>query len=75
MLSEIKSGREIQIPDRIIHMWNLNYDTNKPVYETESGDSETRLVVEGLGGEGGEEWELGISRCNWHTQNGDTTRT
>ena len=36
MLSEIKSGREIQIPDRIIHMWNLNYDTNKPVYETES---------------------------------------
>ena len=35
-LSEIKSGREIRISDRTIHMRNLNYDTNKPAYETES---------------------------------------
>ena len=34
-------------------MWNLKYDTNKPVYETESGGMENRLVVEELGGERG----------------------
>ena len=35
-----KSG-ERQTPDDIIYMWNLKYDTNEPMYETET-DSQTR---------------------------------
>ena len=30
-----KSERERQIPYDITHMWNLKYDTNEPIYETE----------------------------------------
>ena len=32
-----KSERERQIPYDITYMWNLKYDTNQPIYETESG--------------------------------------
>ena len=32
-----KSERERQIPDDITYMWNLKYDTNEPIYETETG--------------------------------------
>ena len=35
ILSEVKSERERQIPYDIIYMWNLKYDTNEPIYETE----------------------------------------
>ena len=35
-----KSERERQIPYDIIYMWNLKYDTNELIYETES-DSQT----------------------------------
>ena len=47
-------------------MWNLKYDTNEPIYETETTlmDIENRLVVakgEGVGG--GMEWEVAVSRC------------
>ena len=35
-----KSERERQIPYDITYMWNLKYDTNKLVYETER-DSQT----------------------------------
>ena len=31
-----KPERERQIPYDITYMWNLNYDTNEPIYETES---------------------------------------
>ena len=30
-----KSERERQIPYGAIYMWNLNYDTNDPIYKTE----------------------------------------
>ena len=30
--------------DDITYMWNIKYDTNKPIYETET-DTENRLVV------------------------------
>ena len=44
-------------------MWNLKYDTNELIYETER-DSENRLVVaKGEGVWGGMEWEFGVSRC------------
>ena len=32
-----KSERERQIPYDITYMWNLKYNTNEPIYETESG--------------------------------------
>ena len=35
-----KSERERQIPDHITYMWNLKYDTNEPIYATET-DSQT----------------------------------
>ena len=35
-----KSERERQIPYDITYMWNLNYDTNELLYETET-DSQT----------------------------------
>ena len=35
-----KSERERQIPYDIIYMWNLKYDTNELLYETET-DSKT----------------------------------
>ena len=35
-----KSGRERQIPYGIAYMWNLKYDTNEFIYETEA-DSQT----------------------------------
>ena len=43
-------------------MWNLKYDTNEPIYETDS-QTEKRLVV-AKGKEGGEEMdqECGINR-------------
>ena len=35
-----KSERERQIPHYITYVWNLNYDTNELIYETEA-DSQT----------------------------------
>ena len=35
-----KSGRERQIPCDITYMWNVKYDTNEQIYETET-DSQT----------------------------------
>ena len=35
-----KSDRERQIPYDITYMWNLKYDTNEPIYETQT-DSQT----------------------------------
>ena len=47
-------------------MWNLKYNTNEPICETEtdSKDIQNRLVVaKGEGGGGGKDWEFGDSRC------------
>ena len=35
-----KSEREIQIPYDITYMWHLKYDTNEPIYKTDT-DSHT----------------------------------
>ena len=40
ILKRSKSDRERQIPYDITCMWNLKYDTNKLIYETET-DSQT----------------------------------
>ena len=36
ILSEVKSDRERQTPHDTTYMWNLKYDTNEPIYETET---------------------------------------
>ena len=36
ILDEVKSDRERQIPYDITYVWNLKYDTNEPIYETET---------------------------------------
>ena len=47
-------------------MWNLKYDTNQLIYETET-DSQTQRTDSWLsrvsGGGRGMEWEFGVSRC------------
>ena len=40
ILSEVKSERERQIPYDTTYMWNLKYDTNELIYETET-DTQT----------------------------------
>ena len=44
------------MPDDIIYMWNLKYDTNEPMYEKET-DSQTKEQTGGFkeGGEWGRE--------------------
>ena len=36
-LSEVRRRKTNKIPYDITYMWNLKYDTNEPIYETESG--------------------------------------
>ena len=40
IITLVKSERERQIPYDITYMWNLKYDTNELIYETET-DSQT----------------------------------
>ena len=50
----------------IFYMWNLEYDTNEPTYETEtqSGTEKSDGRLLGLGEVGREmEPEIGVSRC------------
>ena len=61
-----KSERERQIPYEITYTWNLKYNTNELIYETEtdSQDIENRLVGAKEVGTGRRmQWEFGISRC------------
>ena len=46
-------------------MWNLKYDTNKPIHktETESWTQRIDLWLPGEGCGGVMDWEFGISRC------------
>ena len=63
LISEI-SQKEKDKYHMISYMWNLSYDTNEPIYETEMESQTWRLVVakgEGLGE--GMEWEVEVSRC------------
>ena len=40
ILSEVNQKKERQIPYDIAYMWNLKYNTNELIYETET-DSQT----------------------------------
>ena len=61
-----KSERERQVSYDIAYMWNLKYDTNQSIYETEPGAQsiENRFVVaKSVGGKRGLDWEFWINRC------------
>ena len=58
--------RERQIPHDITCMWNLKYDTEEPIHETETDSQTERTALwlpRGRGGGRGMEWEAGVSRC------------
>ena len=61
-----KSERERQIPYDNTYRWNLKYETNKPIYETET-DSQTERtdswLSRGRGAGRGLDWGFVISRC------------
>ena len=59
-----KSGRERQIPYDGAYMWNQKYGTNDPIYKTDYGHLESRLVVaNGEGWVSGMDGEFGIGGC------------
>ena len=64
-----KSERERQIPYDITYIWNLKYDTNEPIYETET-DSRTQRTDFWLpkGSGVGEGWtgSLGLVDANYY---------
>ena len=64
ILSKI-SQRERQIPCDITWMWNLKYDTNERICETEinSQIQRTDFLPRKRGGGAGKNWEFRISRC------------
>ena len=53
------------------YMWNLKYDINELIQETET-DSQTEQTrgCQGEGGREGWEWELGLADANYYIQNG-----
>ena len=60
ILSEV-SQKEKDTYD-ITYIWNLKYDANEHIYETET---DNRLVTKGEGGEGGMIGSLGLADVNW----------
>ena len=68
-----KSERERQIPYDITYIWNLKYDTNEPIYETET-DSQTKRtdwwLPRGRGLGEGCSGRLGLADVSFYIQNG-----
>ena len=63
-----KSEKGRQTPYDITYMWNLKYDPNEPIYETETDlQTENRLVIAKVG-EMGERWtgSLGLVDANYY---------
>ena len=56
-----KPDKERQI-SCITCKWNLKQDTNKLIYKTDSQTQNRLMAAKGDRGEGGMEWEFGISR-------------
>ena len=56
-------------------MWNLKYDTNEDICETDSQTQSTDIwLPKGERGAGGKDWEVGIGRYNLvYMQDGYTT--
>ena len=64
ILSEVSQKEKDKYHD-ITYMWNLKYDTNEPIFKTET-DSQTQRtdfwLQRGRWGWRGMDWEFGISR-------------
>ena len=61
-LSEV---RERQLPYDITHMWNLKFDTNKSIYETDT-QSGTKGQTAGQGGIGERRRRLELADVNFY---------
>ena len=61
ILSDV-SHKEKDKHHDITCMWNLKYDTNELIYNTERQTQRTDLLPRGRVGRGGKDWESGISR-------------
>ena len=65
ILSEVSQKKTNTID--ITYMWNLKYDTNEPIYKTETdSQTENRLVVAKREGGGGIDWDLGLADANYY---------
>ena len=61
-----QSKSERKTPCDITYMWNLKYNTNEHIYETETDSQTWRTdlwLPRGRGEGGGKDWKFGISRC------------
>ena len=66
VLSEASQKEKRQIPYDITPMWNLKYDTNELIYETETHSQTQRADLWGPKGRWdgrGKQWEFGVCRC------------
>ena len=64
ILSEVSQKEEDKLSYDIIYMWNLKYDINKFIYETETDSHRIQTCgCQGKQEKGGRmDWELGVSR-------------
>ena len=62
ILSEVGQKQKDKMPYDNTYMWNLKYDTNETINETESGTQRTdwQLPRDMSLREG---WEVGVTRC------------
>ena len=73
ILSKVGQKEKDKYHVNITYMWNLNYDTNEPIYKTEiDSDIESRLFVIAKGERGLVRDRLGIGLvdANYYIQNG-----
>ena len=72
ILSEVSQKEKRQILYDITSMWNLKYDTNEPICETEteSGTESRQVVAKGEGAREGWIGSLGLADANWYIQKG-----
>ena len=52
--------RKRQLPHDISYMWNLKYDTNDPIYKTETDHRHGKQTCGCQGGKRGMYWEFGV---------------
>ena len=65
----MKSERERQVPYDITYMWNLKYDTNELIYETDTHTEHT-CACQGEWDGGGQTGSLGLPDANYYIKDG-----
>ena len=69
-LSEVSQKEKRYIPSDITYMWNLKYDTNDLIYETETGSQTQIRDLRLMGRWQGEVQSLGLADANYYIQYG-----